>query len=109
MANARALLEGLKAVPGLRAPLFKGPYFNEITVGVPVDASWLQEVCLGDGVVPGVPLSKAFPELGETLALAATELTTAHAIARLKSSLEARLQQAPKAQVAAAPKGGALR
>jgi hypothetical protein len=93
----------------LRAPLFKGPYFNEVTVGVPCNAAWLQEICLGDGVVPGVPLSKGFPELGETLALAATELTTTQAIARLKNSLEARVKQAPKAQVATAPKGGAHR
>jgi len=106
MANARAMVDALKAIPGLRAPLFKAPYFNEVTIGVPCDAGWLQEVCFEDGVVPGVPLAKAFPELGETLALAATELTTGQAISRLKRSIEVRVKQAPKAQVAATAKGG---
>jgi len=106
MANARAMVDALKAIPGLRAPPFKAPYFNEVTIGVPCDAGWLQEVCFEDGVVPGVPLAKAFPELGETLALAATELTTGQAVSRLKHSIEVRVKQAPKAQVAATAKGG---
>ncbi len=106
MANARALLDTLGSVPGLRAPLFKGPYFNEVTVGVPCDAAWLADACAQDGVVPGVSLTKGFPELGETLTLAATELTTDAALTRLKTALEKHLKAAPKAQVAAARKGG---
>lgn len=106
MANARALVDALKSVGGLHAPLFKAPFFNEVTVGVPGDAAWLADACAQDGVVPGVSLSKAFPEVGETLTLAATELTTEAELARLKVSLEKHLKAAPKAQLAATPKGG---
>ncbi len=106
MGNARALLDTLGAVPGLRAPLFKGPFFNEVTVGVPCDAAWLADACAHDGVVPGVSLSRAFPELGETLTLAATELTTEASLVRLKAALAKHLKAAPKAQAAAAHQGG---
>jgi glycine dehydrogenase subunit 1 len=106
MANARVMVEALRSVPGLRAPLFKGPFFNEVTVGVPCDAAWLADACLDDRVVPGLSLTKSFPELGETLTLAATELTTAASLERLKSSLAKHVKAAPQAQVAATAKGG---
>jgi glycine dehydrogenase subunit 1 len=107
MANARALVEALRSVAGVRAPLFKAAYFNEVTVGVPCEGEWLAEACLDDKVVPGVSLTKAFPELGQTLTLAATELTTQSSLARLKGSLEKHIKAAPKPRVAAAAKGGA--
>lgn len=106
MANARALVETLKGIPGVKAPLFKGPYFNEVTVGVPCSAEWLADACAHDGVVPGIAQSRAFPELGETLTLAATELTTESSLARLKAALEKHTKLAPKAPLATA-KGGA--
>jgi glycine dehydrogenase subunit 1 len=106
MANARVMVEALRSVPGVRAPLFKGSFFNEVTIGVPCDAAWLADACLDDRVVPGVSLTKSFPELGETLTLAATELTTAASLERLKSSLAKHIKAAPQAQVAATTKGG---
>lgn len=94
MANARALLEALKSVPGVHAPLFKGPFFNEVTVGVKGDAAWLASACTAERVVPGLSLTKALPELGQSLTLAATELTTAANLERLKASLSMHLEQA---------------
>ncbi len=96
MANARALLETLKSVSGVRAPLFKGPFFNEVTVGVPGDAAWLADACTDERVVPGVSFTKAFPEIGESLTLAATELTTAENLERLKVSLSMHLRVQPR-------------
>jgi glycine dehydrogenase subunit 1 len=105
MANARAMVDALKSVPGVRAPLFRGPYFNEVTVGVPCSADWLADACAADGVVPGVAQGRAFPEVGEALTLAATELTTDAALARLKAALETHIKAAPRGAVVSA--GGA--
>ena len=92
MANARALLAALKSVSGISAPQFKGPFFNEVTVGVLGDAEWLADACTDERVVPGVSFTKALPELGESLTLAATELTTAEDLERLKASLSMHLK-----------------
>lgn len=103
MANARAMVEALRTVPGVKAPLFSGPYFNEVLVQVPAPAARLVDACLADGVVAGIPMTGSFPELGETIALAATELTTAEKVNRLASSMGRRIPlvgtgEAPRAQ-----------
>jgi glycine dehydrogenase subunit 1 len=104
MANARAMVEALRAVPGVRVPHFSGPYFNEVVAGLPCPAGALVDACLEDGVIAGHPMTGAFPELGETVALAATELTTAARIERLVESLERRI---PLASGPAVAKGAA--
>ncbi len=103
MANARAMVEALRAVPGVRVPHFSGPYFNEVVAGLPCPSGALVDACVEDGVIVGHPLTGAFPELGETVALAATELTTAARIERLVQSLKRRIPVAAKLAVA---KGG---
>jgi glycine dehydrogenase subunit 1 len=98
MANARAMVEALRTVPGVKAPLFAGPYFNEVVVQVPCAAGRLVDACLEDGVVAGMPMTASFPELGQTLALAATELTTAAKVELLASSLARRIPKVGAAQ-----------
>jgi len=111
MANARAMVEALRGVAGVRVPLFSGPYFNEVVAKLPCPAAPLVDACLEDGVVAGHPLARAFPEVGEAVALAATELTTAAGVERLVRSLKVRIPLAAHAPTAAAAgvpaKGGA--
>ncbi len=102
MANARTMVEALRAVPGLKVPLFGGPYFNEVVAQLPCRAAPLVDACLADGIIAGSPMTAAFPELGETVALAATELTTDAKIDKLVQSLNRRIPQVAGGPVAAA-------
>jgi glycine dehydrogenase subunit 1 len=106
MANARAMVEALRGLKDVRAPLFSGPYFNEVLVQVPCSAEALVDGCLEDGVLSGIPLTSTFPELGQTIALAATELTSESHVKRLRKSWERRIPMAVPAPVPHA-KGGA--
>jgi glycine dehydrogenase subunit 1 len=72
---------------GLGERRFSAPYFAEVALRVP-DASRRHAALLERGIVAGHPLWNDYPELADTLLLAATELTTDEDVATLVSALE---------------------
>ena len=60
---------------GLGQRRFSGPYFAEVAIRVP-DAARRHAAMAESGIVAGYLLERDYPELADTLLLAATELTT---------------------------------
>ena len=60
---------------GLGQRRFSGPYFAEVAIRVP-DAARRHAEMADAEIVAGYPLERDYPELADTLLLAATELTT---------------------------------
>ncbi|HNY65754.1 MAG TPA: aminomethyl-transferring glycine dehydrogenase subunit GcvPA [Deltaproteobacteria bacterium] len=55
------------------SPLFAGPMFHEFVVPM---GEARRAALLAEGIVPGIPLSREYPELGETALLTVTEMNT---------------------------------
>jgi len=72
---------------GLAERRFSGPYFAEVALRVP-DAVRRHAALAAGWIVAGLPLESEYPELHDTLLLAATELTTDADIAALVAALE---------------------
>jgi glycine dehydrogenase subunit 1 len=73
---------------GLADRRFSAPYFGEVALRMP-EASRRHAALVGEGIVAGLVLESEYPELPDTLLLAATELTSDDDIARLVAALEA--------------------
>ena len=73
---------------GLGQRRFGAPYFAEVAVRLP-DAARRHAALVEQGIVAGFVLEREYPELPDTLLLAATELTTDADIAALVAALEA--------------------
>jgi glycine cleavage system P protein (glycine dehydrogenase) subunit 1 len=86
-AQARHLVGALESA-GLAERRFGGTYLNEVTVRLP-DAARRHAALDEGGIVAGLVLEAAVPELRDTLLLAATELTTDDDVDRLVTALEA--------------------
>ncbi|MFQ5908635.1 MAG: aminomethyl-transferring glycine dehydrogenase subunit GcvPA [Thermoplasmata archaeon] len=88
MGRAKELMGYLDGLPGFRAPLFPGPYFNEFPVGhqVPFDA--LQERLLARGLGGGVDLSAALPRFAPASLFAVTDRHTHEDFRELVNVLE---------------------
>ncbi|MEX1157237.1 MAG: aminomethyl-transferring glycine dehydrogenase subunit GcvPA [Chloroflexota bacterium] len=84
--QARHLATALETA-GLAERRFSGPYFAEVALRVP-DAVRRHAALAAGGIVAGLPLESEYPELHDTLLLAATELTTDADIAALVAALE---------------------
>jgi glycine dehydrogenase subunit 1 len=65
---------------------FGAAYFSEVAIQVP-DAARRYAALAERGIVAGYPLWRDYPQLGDTLLLAATELTTDQDVARLVDAL----------------------
>jgi glycine dehydrogenase subunit 1 len=76
----------IRATPGLSLPL-SGPTFNEFVVGVPGSAAAALERARSTGLVAGLDLAAAAPELGPALLVCTTELSRREAIDRLVACL----------------------
>jgi glycine dehydrogenase subunit 1 len=63
-----------------------GPFFNEFVVRVP-DAAARADAAAADGLVPGLPLERWYPELPDTLLVCVTEVHGEPEIARLVDTL----------------------
>jgi glycine cleavage system P protein (glycine dehydrogenase) subunit 1 len=87
MTQARHLASALEAA-GLGERRFSGAYFGEVAIQLP-DAERRHGELVEQGIVAGLPLERDFPELADTLLLAATELTSDADIERLVDALEA--------------------
>jgi glycine dehydrogenase subunit 1 len=85
--QARHLAATLE-LAGLATRRFGAPYFGEVTLQL-TDAARRHGALIGEGIVAGFILEPEYPELSDTLLLAATELTTDDEIARLAVALEA--------------------
>jgi glycine cleavage system pyridoxal-binding protein P len=73
---------------GLADRRFSAPYFGEVALRMP-EASRRHAALVGEGIGAGLVLESDYPELPDTLLLAATELTSDDDIARLVAALEA--------------------
>ncbi len=73
---------------GLGERRFSAPYFAEVAMRVP-DAERRHAALVEQGIVAGFVLEREYPELADTLLLAATELTTDADIATLVAALAA--------------------
>jgi glycine dehydrogenase subunit 1 len=87
MAQARHLASALEAA-GVGERRFAGAYFSEVAIELP-DANRRHAQLIEQGIVAGLPLGRDYPELRDTLLLAATELTSDTDIERLVDALEA--------------------
>ena len=85
MTQARHVAAALETA-GLAERRFRGPYFAEVSMRVP-DAARRHAALAEQGIVAGYLAGRDDPSLGDTLLLAATELTTDEDIARLVQAL----------------------
>lgn len=74
-ANTRALAERLTAISEVEQ-VFKKPFFHEVALRFPLQASKVLSTLGQRGILAGVRLDRTYPELGNTLLVCATELRT---------------------------------
>jgi glycine dehydrogenase subunit 1 len=72
---------------GLGERRFDAPYFAEVAMRIP-DAARRHAALAERGIVAGLVLERAYPELRDTLLLAATELTTDDDVGALVAGLD---------------------
>jgi glycine dehydrogenase subunit 1 len=87
MANTRALVDALAAVPGVTAA-FSGAHFHEAVVRLPRPVAPLLEKLAEQGILGGFDLSPHHPELGNALLVCATETKTELHIKRYAAALQ---------------------
>jgi glycine dehydrogenase subunit 1 len=91
MARARYAMLQLADIPGVRAPGFAGPHFNEFVVDFNGTGKRVEEInraLLARGIFGGVDLSSEFPSLGQSALYCVSEVHTQREIDRLASSLK---------------------
>jgi glycine dehydrogenase subunit 1 len=86
MLQTRHLAAAIEAA-GVGERRFGAPYFAEVAIRVP-GAERRHARLLEQGILAGLSLEPYYPELSDTLLLAATELTTDDDVARLVRGLE---------------------
>jgi glycine cleavage system P protein (glycine dehydrogenase) subunit 1 len=86
MTQARHVAAALESA-GLGRRRFSAPYFAEVAIELP-DARRRHAALAETGIVAGYPLGLDYPELADTLLLAATELTSDADIEALVDGLE---------------------
>ena len=85
-ANASYAMKKLDAINGLEAPIFTSPHFNEFTLRSTQPKFTIEKLnakLLKQGIQGGKPISREFPEFGETAILCTTELHTKEGIDQL--------------------------
>jgi glycine dehydrogenase subunit 1 len=90
MAKAAYAMSGLSTVPGVKAPVFQGPHFNEFLVdfgGTGKTVAEVNEALLGHGILGGKDLSAEFPELGQVALYCVTENRSRSDVDRLVQTL----------------------
>ncbi len=84
-AQARHVAAAIEGA-GIGRRRFDAPYFAEVAIRIP-DAARRHAALVEQGIVAGLVLERDYPELSDTLLLAATELTTDDDIAALVTAL----------------------
>ena len=85
--------EALAAIEGVE-PLHSQPVVREFAVTIEADVDAVIERCAADGVNPGYPLGRDYPEHENGLLVALTEQRTKADIDRLASTLQAAVREA---------------
>ena len=91
MANTRALVEKLAAVPGVSS-LFAGERFHETVLRLPTPAAPVLEKLARQGILGGFDLSRHYPELGDAILVCATETKTEADLDKYAAALAAALK-----------------
>ncbi|HDP96847.1 MAG TPA: aminomethyl-transferring glycine dehydrogenase subunit GcvPA [Euryarchaeota archaeon] len=86
--KAKDLSGRISEIDGFRSPRFDAPHFNEFAVGCDIPVDRLRKRLLEGGIQIGPSLSKDFPEVGEAVVIAVSELHTEDELNKLISSLE---------------------
>jgi glycine dehydrogenase subunit 1 len=97
LAKTQYALNVLSKIPNLTIPRFASPHYQDFVVslkGETPTAQTVQKKMLTQGIQFGKNLSSDFPELGESLLLSVTELTSEQSIDRLGLSLQKILEAA---------------
>jgi glycine dehydrogenase subunit 1 len=89
-AYARAALSAIEGVE----PLHSQPVVREFALALDADVDAVIEHCAAEGVNPGYPLARDFPEYENGLLVAITEQRTKADIDRLASALQAAVREA---------------
>ncbi|MBU1693459.1 MAG: aminomethyl-transferring glycine dehydrogenase subunit GcvPA [Verrucomicrobia bacterium] len=87
-ARAAYARERLLAIPGVR-PVFDVPFFNELALTLPRDASEVIRALIEQGIAAGFPVGRYYPGMENVLLLAFTEKRTKEEINTLAAKLEA--------------------
>jgi glycine dehydrogenase subunit 1 len=74
-ANTRKLSEALSAIDGVEV-IFNRPYFHETVLRLPKPAAEILAALDNQGIIGGLDLSQAYPELGNAILVCATETKT---------------------------------
>jgi len=80
----------LSEIEGIRVPIFEAPHFKDFTVNFDQTSKSVQEInhrLSERGILGGKPLSREFPELGQTSLYCVTEIHTHEEIERLQKSI----------------------
>ena len=80
------LKERLSKIPGVSIP-FSGTTFNEFVVETKLDPDELVRRLSAEKIVPGIPLSKAYPEILRGLLVTVTEMNTDEQVKKLLEAL----------------------
>ena len=90
MKNSYYAMKKLSEIPGIRAPLFQSPHFEEFTVKFERSDKTIRDLnkeLLSKGIQGGKDISQEFPELGNTALYCTTEVHSKEDIDRLASAL----------------------
>jgi glycine dehydrogenase subunit 1 len=91
MARARYAALQLDRIPGVRAPVFQAPFYQEFVVdlnGTGRTVSEINRALLQKGILGGKDLSGEFPKLGQCALFCVSEVHTQQDIDRLAYSLK---------------------
>jgi glycine dehydrogenase subunit 1 len=91
MTRARYAMRQLDQIPGVQAPVFGAPHFQEFVVNLDGTGQTVAEVnraLLARGILGGKDLSQEFPALGQSALYCVTEVHTQADIDRLADTLK---------------------
>lgn len=75
--NAHMLAKKMETLPGVTAPMFPSPFFNEFTIKFDnVSATDVRNALLKEGIEAGIDLGSRFPGMDNVLLSASTEVHT---------------------------------
>jgi len=91
MARSRYAMLEMDKIEGVKAPVFRSPYFKEFVVsfdGAGKTVAEVNKALLARGIFGGKDLTKEFPELGNSALYCVTEVHTQDDIDRLVTALK---------------------
>ncbi len=91
IANSHYAQQLLSGIPGIKSPMFAGPFFKDLVIKLPDTANAFSvfEELAKRHIFGGLPLETNFPNLGNTALYSFTEVHTPQDIDYLADSLEA--------------------